>query len=891
MNPVIIGNAELYCGDCVEVLRTLPDNSIEACLTDPPYGLSNHTEADIRACMSAWLAGKPYVHGKAGFMGKDWDSFVPGPEMWKELYRVLKPGAHLLVFAGTRTADLMSLALRLAGFENRDCVMWVFGCLDEATEIATQDGIKPYHKTRIGNPVLCYNPVNAEYSYQPIQEIFEYDYDDTAYRLIGDFGEQVVSRSHRVLIERNGEEVFITAEEAAAETNEISVPVLEDLPALREALHDAHERTSCQKQNVRQSVPWSNDFKESNRQKEADGVAYRIKDGNLRGLRERIYSVRIANQESGKAGMQSELQRGFSCPVSSRKWIDRERVGGLDRRNESEIDKTNDRGNKPGMERRGNVPESQGELCQSADQVCSLSAEVYQHGAERRVCDGTSAEGGDGDRSSLGANGGRASYQPSGDGQPDREFDVVQDECRPQSLRRWRGHKTAVVRVLPFRYTGKVWCIRVPTGCFVAVRNGVAFPTGNSGFPKALDVSAAIDQKLGAEREVVGFSAGFGKGSTFSSEYQTQQGYRPPYEEKAGQPAPITAPATPEAAQWEGWKSQLKPCYEPILLFRKPLDGTIAETVLKWGCGGLNVGACRVEFVADKYGDRSFSPKAGVSKILGKKTAGTTYNGGWVSKDQEEVQKGHSVTQQQGRYPGNLIVSSDAEVEGCFPYTESGARTGGPNKRTAFDGGWSHSQSCEASSGSASRFFQHCDYSVEEIAELNGIEARRVVYSGKASRTDRNQGCESISENNPTGDWTGGKVRTCVQCKRTHPATHAGPCLRCGGDEIEWQKENGTGRTRERATNHHPTCKPSSLLRYLLKLICPPGGTVIDPFFGSGSTGKAALLEGFKVIGIEREPEYFEIAQARCAHVSPEAFTVQAPAGKAVAEPAQGSLL
>lgn len=127
MTPTVIGNATLYNADCIEVLKALPENSIEACLTDPPYGLSQHSEADIRTCMAAWLAGKPYVHGGAGFMGFSWDSFVPGPEMWKELYRVLKPGAHLLVFAGTRTADLMSMALRLAGFEARDCCMWISG--------------------------------------------------------------------------------------------------------------------------------------------------------------------------------------------------------------------------------------------------------------------------------------------------------------------------------------------------------------------------------------------------------------------------------------------------------------------------------------------------------------------------------------------------------------------------------------------------------------------------------------------------------------------------------------------------------------------------------------------------------------------------------------------
>lgn len=112
----------LLTGDCLESLRKMPDNSVDSIVTDPPYGLSDHKPADVAACLTAWLAGKPYTARKKGFMGKTWDSWVPGPEVWRECLRVLKPGGHLLAFAGTRTMDLMSMAVRLSGFELRDSI-------------------------------------------------------------------------------------------------------------------------------------------------------------------------------------------------------------------------------------------------------------------------------------------------------------------------------------------------------------------------------------------------------------------------------------------------------------------------------------------------------------------------------------------------------------------------------------------------------------------------------------------------------------------------------------------------------------------------------------------------------------------------------------------------
>lgn len=111
-------------GDSAEQLRALPDASIDAVVTDPPYGLSK--EPDALEVLRHWLNGDDYEHRGGGFMGKRWDSFVPGPALWREVLRVLKPGGHACVFAGSRTVDLTGLSLRIAGFEIRDQLQWLY---------------------------------------------------------------------------------------------------------------------------------------------------------------------------------------------------------------------------------------------------------------------------------------------------------------------------------------------------------------------------------------------------------------------------------------------------------------------------------------------------------------------------------------------------------------------------------------------------------------------------------------------------------------------------------------------------------------------------------------------------------------------------------------------
>lgn len=122
------GPVTLHHGDCLDILATLPDCSIDAVVTDPPYGLANTDPAHVAETITRWVNGeRDYLPGGAGFMGKAWDAFVPPVAVWDECLRVLKPGGHVLAFAGSRTVDLMTLGLRLAGFDIRDSVAWLYG--------------------------------------------------------------------------------------------------------------------------------------------------------------------------------------------------------------------------------------------------------------------------------------------------------------------------------------------------------------------------------------------------------------------------------------------------------------------------------------------------------------------------------------------------------------------------------------------------------------------------------------------------------------------------------------------------------------------------------------------------------------------------------------------
>jgi len=223
-------------------------------------------------------------------------------------------------------------------------------------------------------------------------------------------------------------------------------------------------------------------------------------------------------------------------------------------------------------------------------------------------------------------------------------------------------------------------------------------------------------------------------------------------------------PITPEAQRWAGWGTALKPAHEPFVIARKPLRGSVAENVRRYGTGAINIAACRVGTETIKtQGDDKFPGVYGTYATCPK-------------------------SMHVGRWPANIAHDGSDEVLSLFPMTN----------------------------GSAARYF----------------------YCAKASPADRDDGCEGLEERLPVGGankWT------------------------------EQDKRRGEGVTRAPSRNHHPTVKPTELMRYLCRLVAAPGALILDPYCGSGSTGRAAALEGVRFIGIEINPEYCAIARKRIA--------------------------
>ncbi len=274
----------------------------------------------------------------------------------------------------------------------------------------------------------------------------------------------------------------------------------------------------------------------------------------------------------------------------------------------------------------------------------------------------------------------------------------------------------------------------------------------------------------------------------------------------------ITTPATAEAKEWDGWGTALKPAHEPIVLARKPLDGTVANNVLKHGVGGLNIDGCRV-------GD----------EVLGGGTMPNLRDVGAMSKEATGIDKlsfgqnPRPATRLEheshvGRFPANFIHDGSDEVLELFP-DKAGAIAPVKSGQKGF-GGDIYGKYQQAGDDGAT-FYN------------DGLgSAARFFYCAKASKKDRNEGLDGFAD------------------KEVH---------RYGAGIGEGLTPNAPANDK----NHHPTVKPTDLMRYLCRLVTPPNGTVLDPFTGSGSTGKAAVLEGFSFIGVEQSEEYIAIAEAR----------------------------
>jgi site-specific DNA-methyltransferase (adenine-specific) len=387
------------------------------------------------------------------------------------------------------------------------------------------------------------------------------------------------------------------------------------------------------------------------------------------------------------------------------------------------------------------------------------------------------------------------------------------------------GH--ALVWALPrtSHWTGMAW----ENGGF-EVRDKVAHIFG-TGFPKSMDISKSIDAHFGKTRTVKkGVKPGHEEFVNRTTKghlegVDGEKAWKRPWmeSENASDYHYDFEPATDESKQWTGWGTNLKPAMEDWWLLRKPIsEKTIAENVLKYGTGGINIDESRIpinpEVDDPRLGGNGTWKTDGMAKNV--------YAGGYSGKE-----NGSSVL---GRFPSNIIHDGSDEVISLFPESkgQQGDVKGSEPSHTGQNGIYGEYGRVESQkrndSGSAARFF----------------------YCAKASQSDRNEGLEDFEEKS-IGRKGNGIRRICATCGVQSLEAHLCKC-----DEKNWINPP----TKK---NNHPTVKNTELMKYLVRMITPPNGTVLDPFMGSGSTGKAAVRCGFSFVGIELEKEYFDIAKAR----------------------------
>lgn len=485
----------IHHDDCLTALRAMPDASVSAIVTDPPYGLSNTDPASVADTITKWATGdREHVPTGRGFMGKAWDAFVPPPAVWDECLRVLKPGGHMVVFAGSRTQDLMGLSIRLAGFDIRDSVAWLYGS---------------------GFPKSM--------------------------------------------------DVSKAVDRASGNTN---------------------------------------------RERQLEFTAWMRSTGIT------ATQINVATDSN----MGGHYLTDASQPAIA--------------------------------------------TADMLDKLRPLLPEVPEH-IERLVAERTGIE--------------------------------------------WTDYvKRRVVEV-----------------------------------------------RRATDRRGDGTVVGLGHSGV----------------------ADVTASHSDAARQWEGWGTALKPAHEPVIVARKPLDGTVAGNVMEHGTGALNIDACRVGM---SEADRA---------VVDSRSGGATVRHEGRFLDGVGTREGLFKSAAGGRWPANVVLdeSQAAALDQQSGITKSTAGDRGERHGSVYGGGKGPSGPATVrghnDAGGASRFF----------------------YTAKASKAER-----------PVVDGTA-----------------------------------------------HPTVKPLSIMRWLIRLITPPGGLVLEPFAGSGTTIEAAILEGFPVVGIEREADYLPLIQAR----------------------------
>ncbi|MFA5937490.1 MAG: DNA methyltransferase [Candidatus Paceibacterota bacterium] len=316
-----------------------------------------------------------------------------------------------------------------------------------------------------------------------------------------------------------------------------------------------------------------------------------------------------------------------------------------------------------------------------------------------------------------------------------------------------------------------------------------------SGFPKSLNIGKAVDKLKGNEREIVG---GYEIGGMSPDRENFGANDRTGGQGMGFRPGEIKI--TKGTSEWEGWGTALKPAHEPICMARKPLaEKTVAENVLKYGAGGINIDESRVGTTGARNNGNSQGTVGSNSIGVYGKAIKQDYN--------------------MGRFPANLIHDNSEEVRECFPDVKGevgriGRKSGGNYEASSYKVGVVTETGLK-DNGNASRFF------------------KSIIYQAKTSKSERNKGCEELEEKQYSHDGRDKEIKNPYQ------------------------------RNKSVSTNNHPTVKPVALMEYLIRMTTREGQTILDPFAGSGTTGVACKNLNRACILIEKEEAYVKIAQQR----------------------------
>ena len=630
--------------DCLVAMKQREESSVDSIVTDPPYGLK--------------------------FMGKEWDHGVPGKEFWVEALRVLKPGGHLLAFSGTRTYHRLATAIEDAGFEIRDQLQWLYGCLDEQTECLTRTGWKRYTELTTNDEVQQWNSQTGALSWVRPSEIIIKPYSGKMVRLKNRHTDQMLTPNHRVY-------GWVRKHARNPEPQVCEVYQAGDL-----------------KPHWRVDLP----------------MAGRL-EGNINIDPEYAYIMGWWLTDAWVPGDSNGNAVHFS--QSKPKTLEK-LLNALQKYNPRVYTKEPKAWNH-NIEHTLRVT---GELAQrllKENLLRKITPEMLDWSFEARQA--LFAGLVDGDGSVKEGQYGHAFWSQNSErrglftalclGLGMRAYEDIENGCVYFNTNSYSTQIQYKHATDPEQYEGDVWCVRVPDQAFVVRRNGRPFITGNSGFPKSLNVEKVMDKYLKTGNSSWNGTGDSSNGALGYSKLQNDQGYRP--KNYGGRHNNKSAITKEEAKQWQGWGTALKPAHEPIVLARKPLAGTVAQNVLEHGTGALNIDGCRIDY-------------NGETPNLGGR-AKHTRGEGYGFKAQGDEAEANTL----GRWPANILFDEKAAavLDQQSGLIKSGGKkkTDKANSNGMFGYGGAPTNETDPSAGGASRFF----------------------YTSKASKAEQDAGLENVS--------------------------------------------------------------------------------------------------------------------------------------------------